>query len=55
MPIIHDLALHFEQINLDWVSRDNNYLADKAAKMGAERINVTNSNPDLFNLAFRLS
>ena len=55
MPVIHDLALHFERINLDWISRENNKLADRVAKAAAEQvIGVTKGNPDLFYLTFNM-
>lgn len=36
MPIVHDLALHFQVLNLDWIVREENKIADKLARIGAE-------------------
>jgi len=35
MPIVHDLALHFEAMNLDWIEREENGIADMLAKTAA--------------------
>ena len=35
MPIIHDLALHFETMNFDWIERKQNLVADMLAKKAA--------------------
>jgi ribonuclease HI len=35
MPIIHDLALHFECMNFDWIDRAQNAAADNLAKKAA--------------------
>jgi hypothetical protein len=35
MPIIHDLALHFQSMNLDWIDRESNKIADILAKAAA--------------------
>lgn len=35
IPIVHDLALHFQTINLDWVPREQNAIADLLARKGA--------------------
>lgn len=32
---MHDLALHFETINLDWIPREQNGVADRLARQGA--------------------
>ena len=35
MPIIHDLAMHFECMNFDWIDRAQNQGADNLAKKAA--------------------
>ena len=35
MPIIHDLALHFDSLKLDWIEREWNGTADMLAKTAA--------------------
>jgi len=35
-PIVHDLALHFHTMNLEWIVRDENKIADRLARLAAE-------------------
>jgi ribonuclease HI len=35
VPIVHDLAMHFEVMNIDWIEREQNGLADLVAKSSA--------------------
>lgn len=32
VPIVHDLAMHFEVMNIDWIERESNGVADLVAK-----------------------
>lgn len=35
MPIIHDLAMHFQSIEFDWITREENGSADALARNAA--------------------
>jgi ribonuclease HI len=55
MPIVHDLAMHFERMNLDWIDREQNNFADKLARSAAiESVGATQQQPDLFSLSFTI-
>ena len=55
MPIVHDLALHFTRMNLDWIDREQNLIADKLARSAAiENVGATQQQPDLFSLIFTI-
>ena len=36
VPIVHDLIKHFESVNLDWIPREQNKIADKIASDAAK-------------------
>lgn len=59
IPIVHDLALHFEALNLDWIIRDQNKIADKLARMGAENTasvaDERRKQPNGFKVEFNLN
>ena len=38
MPIVHDLALSFKRINLDWIPREENTVADAISKIAANYV-----------------
>lgn len=54
MPIVHDLAAtHFRRINLDWIPREENQVADQVSKIAAAfAVGATSRNPDLFTIDF---
>lgn len=53
MPIIHDLAMHFECMNFDWIDRAQNQGADNLAKKAASSFVGAKSNqPDSFAVEF---
>ena len=53
MPIIHDLALHFECMNFDWIDRAQNAAADNLAKKAASSyVGAKSSQPDSFAVEF---
>jgi len=53
MPIVHDLALHFERMNLDWIDKKQMQIANKLAHSAAEEnVGATQEQPDLFKLDF---
>jgi len=55
MPIIHDLALHFEAMNFDWIERKQNLVADMLAKKAAtSAVGAKPNQPDFFKVEFSL-
>jgi len=53
MPIVHDLIKHFKLMNLDWIEREFNTVADRLAKNGSmNQVGFKPSNPDFFKLRF---
>jgi len=55
MPIIHDLALHFETMNFDWIERKQNLVADMLAKKAAAMsVGAKLDQPDFFKVEFSL-
>ncbi len=53
MPIVHDLIKHFKSVQLDWIPRHMNELADKVAKDSVKfNVGRTLEQPDLFKIKF---
>lgn len=58
MPIVHDLALHFHTLYLDWIVRDENKIADRLARLAAENSvymkEERNKQPNGFKIEFSM-
>ena len=53
IPIVHDLTKHFTSMQLEWIPREENSIADSVSKEAATQIiGFDLHQPDLFKLKF---
>lgn len=51
MPIVHDLCKHFQTVNLDWIDREQNMIADSLAKAASiDIVKYSGEQPDFFKV-----
>ena len=53
VPIVHDLILHYNHVDLSYIPRENNVRADQYAKQGCDGYGATDANPDIFKIIKR--
>lgn len=58
VPIVHDLAMHFEVMNIDWIERESNGVADLVAKSASQQLVMLDQEkkkqPDGFKVEFKV-
>jgi ribonuclease HI len=53
VPIVHDLIKHFTEVDISWVRRDYNTMADLYSKKAAtEDVGFDTRQPDYFKITF---
>lgn len=53
VPIVHDLIKHFKSVQLDWIPREMNQVADSVARDTVKyNVGRSHAQPDLFKIKF---